>query len=117
MTEAFWGTFAAVDADEPYPGVVRRSVDAQGATATRYEFRPGAAFPLHRHPQEQITFVEHGGIRMRLGAEEQELGPGSYSVIPGGVEHGITAGADGAVVTAIVVPRRAAADAYEEVAV
>ncbi|MFL5818806.1 MAG: cupin domain-containing protein [Conexibacter sp.] len=117
MTDVLWGTFAAVDADEPYPGVVRRSVDAQGATATRYEFRPGAAFPLHRHPQEQITLIEQGDIRMRLGAEEHEFGPGGYTVVPGGVEHGITAGADGAVITAIVVPRRAAADAYEEVAV
>ena len=116
MSEVAFGVFADLPADEPYPGVTRQVVDGEGATATRYEFRPRASFPLHRHPQEQFTLVHRGAVRMALGAEHHELTAGGYSVVPGGVEHGITAGPDGAIVTAVVVPRRAGADAYEEVA-
>jgi quercetin dioxygenase-like cupin family protein len=113
MSDARAGSFEDVTADEPHPGVVRRSVDAAGATITRYEFAPGARFPLHRHPQEQITLLEAGSLRMALGDDEQELGAGGWSIVPGDVVHGIVAGAEGARFTAIVVPGRATADAYE----
>jgi quercetin dioxygenase-like cupin family protein len=117
MTDAVrTGTFGGLDADEPHPGITRRAFDSAGATVTSYEFRPGAAFPLHRHPQEQITLVDAGAITMRLGGESRELLPGAWSVVAGDVEHGITAGPDGARITAIIVPRRANADAYEVVA-
>jgi len=109
------GSIDDLPRDEPYPGVVRRAFDAQGATVTRYDFAPGASFALHRHPQEQITIVHDGSLRMTLGDLEEELTAGGWSVVAGGVAHAITAGPDGASFTAITVPRRAGADAYEEV--
>jgi quercetin dioxygenase-like cupin family protein len=109
------GTFAGLAADEPHPGVTRRTIYAAGATVTSYEFEPGAVFPLHRHPQEQITLVDSGTVTMWLGAESRELLPGAWSVVAGDVEHGITAGSEGARITAVIVPRRAHADAYEVV--
>jgi quercetin dioxygenase-like cupin family protein len=62
-----------------------------------------------------VTIIHEGSVRMTLGEEVQELGAGSWSVVPGDLEHGITAGPKGASFTAIIVPRRASADAYEEV--
>lgn len=117
MTEpvAEIGSYDALDADEPYPGIHRRAFDAQAATVTRYDFAPCASFPLHRHPQEQVTLVDKGAIRMQVGEREWELGAGGWSVVPGGLEHAITAGPDGARITAIIVPRREAAGAYEVV--
>jgi len=109
------GSYDAIAADEPYPGIRRRAFDAQAATVTRYEFAPRASFPLHRHPQEQVTLVDEGAIRMQIGERECELAAGSWSVVPGGLEHAITAGPDGARITAIIVPRREAAGAYEVV--
>ncbi len=113
MPDARAGHFDELDEDEPHTGVFRRSVDAAGATVTRYELRPGARFPLHRHLQEQVTLVEAGSVVMTAGEGEQELGPGSWSIVAGGVTHGIVAGPDGARFVAIVVPGRAAADEYE----
>lgn len=113
MTDAQAGRFDELDEDQPYPGVVRRSVDAAGATVTRYELRPGARFPLHRHPQEQITLVEAGSVVMTAGEADQALGPGSWSIVAGDVTHGIVAGPEGARFVAIVVPGRARADEYE----
>lgn len=115
MTDSVHGTFAEVEPDEPYPGVVRRAIDAQGSTVTSYTFTPGASFPRHRHPQEQVTLIDEGEVTMLLGDEQQVLAAGSWSVVAGGVEHGITAGPDGARITAIIVPRRASADSIEVV--
>jgi unsaturated pyranuronate lyase len=112
MNEPAVGTFAGLASDEPYPGVVRRTFDAAGATVTSYEFSPGASFPLHRHPHEQITLVDEGSVRMRIGEDEPELSTGGWSVVPGGIEHGVTAGPTGARITAIIVPRRESG-AYE----
>jgi quercetin dioxygenase-like cupin family protein len=106
MSESAVGTFAELPSDEPCPGVVRRTFDAAGATVTSYEFSAGASFPLHRHAQEQITLVEEGSVSMRIGDREPELSAGGWSVVPGEVEHGVTAGPTGARITAIVVPRR-----------
>lgn len=111
MTEV--GSFDAVPEEEPFPGVWRRSFDAVGATVTEYRFRAGATFPNHRHAQEQITVVAEGSVSMTIDGKATEIGPGGWSVVEPGVEHGITAGAEGARFTAIVVPRRGAADEYE----
>jgi quercetin dioxygenase-like cupin family protein len=99
-------------AEEVYKGVRRRSFSSGKATVTSYSFAPGATFPLHRHPQEQITLIEAGEVEMTVGDRVESLAAGEWSVVEGDVEHGIRAGADGAQLVAIVVPRRGSDDAY-----
>ena len=106
------GSFTELEAEEPFPGVRRFAFDTERATVTRYEFEPGATFPLHRHPQEQITLIEAGDVAFTIDGAVERLGPGGYSVVGAEVEHGITAGAGGARFVAIVIPARAASDAY-----
>lgn len=100
------GAFADLPAEEPYPGVRRRSFDAAGATVTEYAMAPGARFPLHHHPQEQITVVEEGEVELTIAGETSRLGAGEWSVVGPGVEHGITNGDRPARFLAILVPRR-----------
>lgn len=107
------GSFAALAAEEPFAGVSKRSFDSAGATVSEYRFEPGATFPLHRHEQEQVTIVESGELRMTIDGDEYLLEPGAWSVVPGGVEHGITAGDSGARFLAVVVPRRGASGEFE----
>jgi quercetin dioxygenase-like cupin family protein len=107
-----FGRFADLAADEPYPGLERRAFDAVGATVNEYRFQPGARFPVHAHPQEQITLVEEGEVEMTIGDEVEVLAAGDWSVVGPDVPHGIRARDGGARIVAIVVPRRAAADAY-----
>jgi quercetin dioxygenase-like cupin family protein len=104
------GSFAALEADEPHPGVTRRSFSSRGATVTSYEFEPGARFPIHSHQQEQITIVEHGEVEFTVDGSPQPLREGDWSVVDGGVEHGLLAGSGGARILAIIVPRRQAPD-------
>jgi quercetin dioxygenase-like cupin family protein len=110
--EASTGTFKRMAADEPHPGVTRRALQSEHATVAAYNFRPGAVFPLHSHPQEQIIVVQRGGVTFRAAERVEMLALGGWAVVPGGVEHGVTAGPDGAEILAVVVPRREHSDEY-----
>jgi predicted metal-dependent enzyme (double-stranded beta helix superfamily) len=83
------GSFADIEAETPYPGILRRTIHSERMTLSEYTFAPGATFPLHRHTQEQVTLIEAGEVRLTAG--------------------GITAGPDGARIVAILSPRRRSA--------
>src|SRR4051794_37433980 len=106
------GRFAELARDEPYPGLERRTFDASGATVNEYRFEPGARFPVHTHPQEQITLVEEGEVEMTIRDDVEVLAAGDWSVVAPEVPHGIRAGDTGARILAIIVPRRSNATAY-----
>jgi quercetin dioxygenase-like cupin family protein len=106
------GSFDDLAADEPYPGVTRRSFSSEQATVTAYAFAPGARFPRHRHAQEQITLVQRGEVTFTVGDDAQTLSAGGFSVVAPDVEHGLEAGPGGAEIVAIVVPRRERLDGY-----
>jgi quercetin dioxygenase-like cupin family protein len=106
------GSFAELPADEPYPGLQRRSFDTSEATVNEYRFRPAAAFPLHRHPQERITLVLEGSIELTVAGRRIDLQRGGWSVVGADVEHSVRAGAEGAKIVAVVIPRRETPDAY-----
>ena len=104
------GTFADLEAETPYPGILRRTIHSERMTLSEYTFAPGATFPIHRHAQEQVTLIEAGEVRLTSGGETETFAAGAWSVMPAGVEHGITAGPDGARIVAIISPRRESAD-------
>ena len=67
---------------------------------------PGAAGSLHSHPQEQWGLMLQGsGVRIQDGVEHP-VKEGDFWRTPGGVEHGFTAGPEGAVVLDIFAPPR-----------
>lgn len=110
--ELLTGSFDALSVESPYPGIQRTSFDSQGATVTRYRFDPAASFPLHRHEQEQLTMIISGRVTFTVDGQVQQLGPGGWSIVPGGVEHGLQAGDQGAEFLAVIVPRREHSHAY-----
>jgi quercetin dioxygenase-like cupin family protein len=111
------GTITALDVDTPYPGIERRRLDSDGASVLWYAFEPGAAFPLHRHPQEQITLVEEGTVTLRGGDDEPlELAAGDWTITAGGIEHAIAAGTAPARIMIVLTPRRAVGETVEVLA-
>jgi quercetin dioxygenase-like cupin family protein len=106
------GRFDELAREDPFPGIVRRALTTEQATVTEYRFTPGATFPAHFHPQEQITLILEGDVQLTSGDETRALAAGSWSVVAGGVPHGITAGPSGTRFLAILVPRRDPGDAY-----
>lgn len=115
MTREQTGSFEGLPTEEPFSGVQRQTFNTVNTTVTKYTFEPGRAFPLHRHPQEQLTFIESGTVEFVAGENEGELAAGSYFIVPPHLEHSIKAGPDGATILAIVVPGRESSDAYETV--
>ena len=106
------GTFADLPVAEPYEGLRRRTFDSAGSTVNEYSFEPGASFPIHRHPEEQITLILEGTVMLTVEGNTSILEAGGWSVVGCDVEHGITAGPDGARILAIITPRRTRTDAY-----
>ena len=106
------GSFADLPPENPYDGVTRRSFDSAGATVTSYVFDPNARFPLHRHPEEQITLVLAGDVECTADGERTLLRPGDWAVFAPNVEHGMTAGPRGARFLAVVMPRRSSTGSY-----
>jgi quercetin dioxygenase-like cupin family protein len=98
--------------EHPFPGVTRRTNHTEKATVSAYAFEPGAEFPIHTHPEEQITVVLTGTVVFTVEGAEHALGPGETYVVLPDLEHGLRAGPEGARFLAVVVPRRAGSDAY-----
>ena len=52
------------------------------------KFEVGSIYPLHSHPYEQTSFVISGRIRLTVGDEVREVGPGDMWFVPSNVPHG-----------------------------
>jgi quercetin dioxygenase-like cupin family protein len=82
------------EAEEAHPveGVRRRMI-ACGESVQIIEFflPKGAVFPLHVHPHEQTGFINSGRLRVTIGDESSDLGPGDGYFVPPNVEHGTQA--------------------------
>jgi quercetin dioxygenase-like cupin family protein len=85
MIKTDWSSVPAVDV---MPGVTRQTVDGANQTLVRYVYAPGAVFPIHQHPQEQITVVLSGTIAFSINGEPAMLSVGEIAVIPANVPHG-----------------------------
>ena len=67
---------------------------------------PNAKGKIHSHPQEQWGFlIEGSGIRIQ-GSEKIVINKGDFWQTPGGVDHGIIGGSEGAKVLDIFSPPR-----------
>ena len=67
---------------------------------------PNAKGKVHSHPQEQWGFlIEGSGIRIQ-GNEEIQINKGDFWQTPGGVDHGIIGGPEGAKILDVFSPPR-----------
>ncbi|MDW8424334.1 MAG: cupin domain-containing protein [Meiothermus sp.] len=69
------------------PAALLRPFAGEKLMLLRAEGKAGVALPAHAHPHEQITLVFSGRMRLRVGEEWLELGPGDIAHVPSGVEH------------------------------
>lgn len=64
------------------------SVPGREAVQARIDFEPGAAFPKHSHPGEEIIYVLEGLLEYQVGGEPPvTLKAGDVLFIPSGVIH------------------------------
>ena len=87
-------------------GVSTRIFCGDQAMLSIVTIEPNAKGKVHSHPQEQWGFlIEGSGIRIQ-GNEEIEVNKGDFWQTPGGVEHGIIGGPEGAKILDVFSPPR-----------
>ncbi|MCE2517983.1 MAG: cupin domain-containing protein [Alphaproteobacteria bacterium] len=79
---------------------------ADQSMASVVRIGPGAVGTVHSHPQEQWSILIEGSATRLQGGEEIPVKKGDFWVAPGGVEHGIIGGPEGALIIDIFAPAR-----------
>lgn len=74
-------------------GGVRRKIMAYGdrLMAVYVEFKRGSVGAIHRHPHEQITYIQSGSLTVHINGETRVMRGGDFYFIPPDVEHGVEA--------------------------
>lgn len=91
---------------EVFPGVVRRRLLATDQLyQMTVDLAEGAEVPLHRHPQEQTSYVVSGRLRFQVGDSVVEVGPGEAIVMPGDTPHAVWTLAAAVVIDTFAPPR------------
>ena len=87
-------------------GISTRIFCGDQAMLSIVTIEPNAKGKTHSHPQEQWGFlIEGSGVRIQ-GNEEIEINKGDFWQTPGGVDHGIIGGPEGAKVLDVFSPPR-----------
>ena len=96
-------------------------VNTERVCAKELVMFPGQACPEHRHPpvggepgKEETFRVRRGSVRLWVGEEEVELGPGEQHTIPPDTLHRFEAGAEGAIVSEFSTRSRDDADVFTD---
>ena len=52
------------------------------------KYEPGASYTLHTHPHEQFSVLLQGRLRLTVGDDVRDIGPGDMWYAPANVVHG-----------------------------
>jgi quercetin dioxygenase-like cupin family protein len=71
----------------------RRIVTGEKAMLAQVYLKQGSVVPMHEHPNEQLTYILEGSLRMEFSDETPDIvvRAGEVLVIPSGVSHGAVA--------------------------
>jgi quercetin dioxygenase-like cupin family protein len=76
------------NAVEMLPGLTRRVLATSDVMMlAEFTFEQGVEVPEHTHPHDQVGYVVAGRMRMVMGEETVECGPGDSYHAPSGVPH------------------------------
>jgi quercetin dioxygenase-like cupin family protein len=62
-------------------------IEHEGYEVAQYAYRPGTHFPPHQHAQDKCDGVIEGVLRVTVGANIYDLGPGDRLYLPAGTRH------------------------------
>jgi quercetin dioxygenase-like cupin family protein len=89
------------------PDMTAQFVAGERLMALFGRVEPGVTLGLHRHPNEQFTYVLEGMVHYEVGEEGRDLVAGEGVLIPGGVVHGaVRFGPEGCTVLEVCTPPR-----------
>jgi len=72
---------------ELVPGIRIRAVHLEKLTVTFVELDEDAQLPRHSHPNEQVSYIAKGILRITVSGKDYDLAEGAVLIIPEGVPH------------------------------
>jgi quercetin dioxygenase-like cupin family protein len=91
---------------EMLPGLIRRTLAVSDKMLlAEFIFEEGVEVPEHTHPHDQVGYVVSGRMRMVIGEQVFECGPGDSYHAPSDVPHGGTSLEPSVVVDTFSPPR------------
>ena len=78
---------------------LRKKLEADGYSVSRYVYPPGTHFPAHTHGVDKIDAVVSGQFELVVSGTRHVLGPGDWIAVPRGVPHTATVVGDVQVVS------------------
>ena len=87
-------------------GITTRIFPGDQAMLSIVRIAPHSEGTLHSHPQEQWGVLLEGALVRIQGGEEVAMKAGNFWCTPGGVEHSVRTGDEGAVVLDVFAPPR-----------
>src|SRR5690349_21851208 len=88
------------------PGIRRQTLESGAQLMLmRVQLDAGSHLPEHHHPQEQITYVLSGRLRMVVAGAVHDLGPGDSVRMPGNAPHSVDVLEDALVIDTFSPPR------------
>ncbi len=91
---------------EIFPGVHIWTTHGEHVMISLVEMAPGAVVQRHSHPHEQLGILLEGEAEFTIGDQRSRVVPGQMWRIPGGVEHMVVAGPQGAKALDVFYPIR-----------
>lgn len=85
---------------------LRRKLESEGYSVSRYVYSPGTHFPEHTHGVDKIDAVLSGAFELVVEGRRTVLGPGDWIAVPRGVRHAATVVGDEPVVSLDAVKNR-----------
>src|SRR3954466_14554609 len=83
-----FGTWNGVPAFEFVDGVRLHAIGGDQVLLCRVRYEPGKQVRRHAHEHtEQLMAVVEGSVRMAIGGETRDLGPGDVVCVNKGIEH------------------------------
>lgn len=79
--------WAQIPYEDVRPGVRRRAFGTPDVLLVMNECMPGMELKPHSHPFEQVVLIVAGRAIYHVGADANEMGPGSVLLVPAGAEH------------------------------
>ncbi|HXF29452.1 MAG TPA: cupin domain-containing protein [Chlamydiales bacterium] len=67
--------------------ITRRYVYGEKGMLVRFELQKGAIIPLHHHPNEQITYIVSGKVKVTIDGKDLIVSSGEVLIIPSNVAH------------------------------
>lgn len=81
-----WDEFEMFHWDDD--GLSGQIVTGERMHLIRATYAPGSTYPMHSHPHEQFSLLLSGRMRLTVGEETREIGPGDGWYAPANVPHG-----------------------------